>query len=63
MSNEGQIGGAEANVNSEAEKGSIINQGSKIEDDFPDGGFRAWSVVAGAAGVLFCGMGYANAFG
>lgn len=31
--------------------------------DFPDGGARAWSVAAGAAGVLFCTFGYANAFG
>lgn len=31
--------------------------------DFPEGGFRAWSVAAGAAGVLFCTFGYANAFG
>jgi hypothetical protein len=31
--------------------------------DFPEGGLRAWSVAAGAAGVLFCTFGYANAFG
>ncbi|KAF7935921.1 uncharacterized protein EAE98_002141 [Botrytis deweyae] len=31
--------------------------------DFPDGGARAWSVAAGAAGVLFCTFGYINAFG
>lgn len=31
--------------------------------DFPDGGARAWSVAIGAAGVLFCTFGYANAFG
>ncbi|KAA8574621.1 hypothetical protein EYC84_003873 [Monilinia fructicola] len=31
--------------------------------DFPDGGVRAWSVAAGAAGVLFCTFGYINAFG
>jgi MFS family permease len=30
---------------------------------FPDGGARAWSVAAGAAGVLFSTFGYANAFG
>lgn len=33
------------------------------QDDFPDGGFRAWSVAAGASGVLFSTFGYANAFG
>jgi hypothetical protein len=31
--------------------------------DFPDGGARSWSVAYGAAGVLFCTFGYANAFG
>jgi len=31
--------------------------------DFPDGGARSWSVACGAAGVLFCTFGYANAFG
>jgi hypothetical protein len=31
--------------------------------DFPEGGARAWSVVAGAAGITFCSLGYCNAFG
>lgn len=31
--------------------------------EFPDGGAKAWSVAIGAAGVLFCTFGYANAFG
>lgn len=31
--------------------------------EFPEGGTRAWLVVAGCAGVLFCNFGYANAFG
>lgn len=31
--------------------------------DFPEGGFRAWSVVFGTSCVLFCTFGYANAFG
>jgi hypothetical protein len=30
---------------------------------FPEGGLRAWAVVIGAAGVLFCNFGYSNAFG
>lgn len=30
---------------------------------FPEGGFRAWSVVIGTSCVLFCTFGYANAFG
>lgn len=30
---------------------------------FPEGGFRAWSVVFGTSCILFCTFGYANAFG
>lgn len=30
---------------------------------FPEGGFRAWSVAAGAFCVLFCTFGYLNAYG
>lgn len=32
-------------------------------EDYPEGGTRAWLVAAGAAGVLFSTMGYANSFG
>ncbi len=31
--------------------------------NYPDGGWRAWSVAYGASGVLFCTFGYANTFG
>ncbi|RDW58452.1 hypothetical protein BP5796_12382 [Coleophoma crateriformis] len=30
---------------------------------FPEGGLRAWCVVAGTSFVVFCNFGYANAFG
>ena len=30
---------------------------------YPEGGAKAWGVALGAAGVLFCTMGYMNAFG
>lgn len=30
---------------------------------FPDGGWKAWSTVAGAWLILFCSFGYINAFG
>ncbi|KAM5354202.1 hypothetical protein ACJ41O_000852 [Fusarium nematophilum] len=33
------------------------------EQDFPDGGLRAWLVAAGAAGAFFCTLGYTNVFG
>jgi hypothetical protein len=32
-------------------------------DEFPDGGLRAWTVAAGAGGVLFSTLGYSNCFG
>ncbi|OJD30874.1 monocarboxylate permease-like protein [Diplodia corticola] len=31
--------------------------------DFPEGGFRAWSVAVGTAAALFCTMGYLNSYG
>lgn len=33
------------------------------DDVFPEGGLKAWGVVAGAFCVLFCTFGYLNAFG
>lgn len=30
---------------------------------FPEGGIRAWSVVAGAFCISFCTFGYLNAYG
>jgi len=39
--------------------------GKEISDmtTFPEGGTRSWAVAAGAAGALFCTLGYSNAFG
>lgn len=39
--------------------------GREISEEmtFPEGGARAWFVAAGAAGVLFCTLGYVNSFG
>jgi len=34
-----------------------------VNGDFPEGGARAWSVVGGATGIIFCSLGYCNAFG
>ncbi|RSL93770.1 hypothetical protein BHE90_011386 [Fusarium euwallaceae] len=33
------------------------------ENDFPDGGLRAWLVAIGASGAFFCTLGYTNVFG
>jgi hypothetical protein len=41
-----------------------LSTSNKIDETtFPEGGRRAWFVASGAAGVLFCTFGYANAFG
>ncbi|KAM0561296.1 hypothetical protein ACHAPJ_003175 [Fusarium lateritium] len=33
------------------------------DNDFPDGGTRAWLVAAGASSAFFCTLGYTNVFG
>ncbi|KAJ6626626.1 major facilitator superfamily domain-containing protein [Mycena sp. CBHHK59/15] len=35
----------------------------ELTPNFPEGGFRAWSTVAGAFLVQFCGFGYTTSFG
>lgn len=32
-------------------------------DEFPDGGLKAWLVVAGTFSSLFCTLGFSNSFG
>ncbi|RHZ54816.1 hypothetical protein CDV55_102574 [Aspergillus turcosus] len=33
------------------------------EDKFPEGGWRAWSVAIGNAGIMFCTLGHVNTWG
>jgi hypothetical protein len=47
----------------DSNKGTGNDSDSHADDDYPDGGLRAWLVAAGAAGIFFCTMGYANTFG
>ncbi|KAK0108679.1 hypothetical protein ONS95_003471 [Cadophora gregata] len=63
MEKENKVRDVEASIEAPSEKPYMVNGGGKPETDFPEGGLRAWLVVAGASGVLFCGFGYANAFG
>lgn len=63
LEKDNRVLGVDPSLDSPSEKGSVARELTKPEDDFPEGGLRAWLVVAGAAGVLFCGFGYANAFG
>jgi len=56
-------------IETPAERDSSLEKGANEKvvlagpPTFPEGGARAWSVVAGTSGVLFCTFGYANAFG
>jgi hypothetical protein len=59
---EGKSSPADSDVETSIEKSIETAPNSPISD-FPEGGFRAWSVAAGAGGILFCTFGYANAFG
>ncbi|KEY72233.1 hypothetical protein S7711_00232 [Stachybotrys chartarum IBT 7711] len=36
---------------------------SLVDDDFPEGGWRAWGVAGGTAIVFFCTLGYVNSWG
>ncbi|KAL6234017.1 hypothetical protein BDW75DRAFT_251688 [Aspergillus navahoensis] len=44
------------------EERSVPKQ-EETRPDFPEGGFRAWSVALGNAGVMFCTLGYINSWG
>ncbi|OAQ96528.1 hypothetical protein LLEC1_03089 [Akanthomyces lecanii] len=46
-----------------ATKEALPQEGEHDEDDFPDGGLRAWLVVAGGASIFFCCLGFGNSFG
>ncbi|KAK2027148.1 riboflavin transporter MCH5 [Colletotrichum zoysiae] len=49
--------------NKQPEEEKQENVTLSVEDDFPEGGTRAWLVAAGTAGILFCSLGYTNSFG
>lgn len=44
-----------------AEEKQVDN--SPDPSDFPDGGWKAWSVVLGAWSCLFCSFGWVNSIG
>ncbi|GAA5996083.1 hypothetical protein JCM5350_007007 [Sporobolomyces pararoseus] len=47
----------------ELEKGAHPGLTTTVADEYPDGGLRAWLVVAGAWAVSFATWGYVNSFG
>lgn len=50
-------------VETPSEENSVKEVPIDTTNDYPEGGLRAWLVVAGASGVMFSTMGYGNAFG
>ncbi|KAF8272784.1 MFS general substrate transporter [Lactarius quietus] len=58
---------APTHVGTQSEKGDAVNFDSEprnqAQDDYPDGGLRAWLVVLGAACASFSTGGYANSWG
>ncbi|BGP01648.1 MFS monocarboxylate transporter [Rhodotorula toruloides] len=53
-------GGADPEKAAEGETAATVTPGV---DDYPDGGFKAWLVVAGAWCISFTAWGYPNGFG
>lgn len=53
--------------NAAVEEGSLGSEeeikAEQPQVTFPEGGLRAWSVVAGAFCISFCTFGYLNAYG
>lgn len=45
------------------ENHSPVQSAGAPQTTFPDGGFQAWLVVAGAFMACFCSFGYSNSFG
>ena len=57
---------AEAHYDDQNNNSTLEGQDTKVnaeETTYPEGGLRAWSVVAATSCILFCTFGYANAFG
>ncbi|GJC99151.1 Riboflavin transporter MCH5 [Colletotrichum higginsianum IMI 349063] len=53
--------GQQQEKHTEDEKQEKITRST--DDEYPEGGTRAWLVAAGTAGILFCSLGYTNSFG
>jgi hypothetical protein len=53
----------EVSLNESLDPKDVLAKGNTVEDTFPEGGARAWSVAAGTAGVTFCTLGYLNSYG
>jgi hypothetical protein len=58
-----QVDPVDSDPENSVEIKSIEETSAPAQHNFPEGGLRAWSVAIGAAGVIFCTFGYANAFG
>ncbi|KAL4911334.1 hypothetical protein BDW74DRAFT_7621 [Aspergillus multicolor] len=54
---------AESTQVSEEKREEAVQPKEETQPEFPEGGFRAWSVALGNAGVMFCTLGYINSWG
>ncbi|KAF2663536.1 putative monocarboxylate permease [Microthyrium microscopicum] len=50
------------NSQTDVEK-TVVPAVGAINQDFPEGGTRAWSVAFGTSAAIFCTLGYVNSFG
>lgn len=51
----------EQNLTVMEEKPSLLV--GRVDDQYPEGGWKAWGVAAGTSLTLFCSLGYVNSFG
>ncbi|KAJ8075502.1 hypothetical protein PM082_021132 [Marasmius tenuissimus] len=61
-SHEKEIGSLQSKTGSQREEDDHLAV-PQVEIDFPDGGFRAWTIVVGAACTSFATFGYVTAWG
>jgi hypothetical protein len=52
-----------AQTEGEKREENSVPKPEETRPGFPEGGFRAWSVASGNAGVMFCTLGYINSWG
>lgn len=50
-------------VSQDDSKHEVGDHSAEKSMEYPEGGFRAWLVVSGAAAVMFCTFGYLTGFG
>lgn len=57
------VDGDDVPASQDGSKHEVGDHSAEKPLDYPEGGFRAWLVVSGAAAVMFCTFGYLTGFG